>query len=93
MPKKTKVRCVGCGAIIRGQSTPMTLKITHSHRKLLESAKELGFTSSSWATGDVMKAPMHKKCFLFAIRVWKLAFITRALSPRRHHGEQPHPAI
>ena len=25
-----------------------------------------------------MEAPMHRKCFNFATRVWKLAFITRA---------------
>jgi hypothetical protein len=40
-----------------------------------------------------MEAPMHHKCFIFATRVWKFAFITRALSPRRHPGEQPRPAV
>jgi hypothetical protein len=93
MSKKVKVHCVGCGAIIRGQSTPLRLKITHGQQKLLDSARALGFTSSSWRIGDVMEAPMHQKCFTFATRVWKLAFITRALSPRRHPGEPPHPSL
>ncbi|MGA3406448.1 MAG: hypothetical protein ABSD49_12015 [Candidatus Bathyarchaeia archaeon] len=93
MPRKIRVRCVGCGAIIRGRSTPMMLKITHSQQKLLESARALGFTSSTWRIGGVMEAPMHRKCFIFATRVWKLAFITRALSPRRHPGELTHPSI
>jgi hypothetical protein len=69
----------------------MKLKITHNHQKLLESAKALGFNSSSWKIGDVMEAPMHNKCFNFATHVWKLAFVTRALSPRRLAGEPPHP--
>jgi len=71
----------------------MMLQITHSQQSLLESARALGFTSSNWRIGGVMKAPMHRKCFIFATRVWKLAFITRALSPRRHAGEPTHPSI
>ena len=91
MPKK--ILCVGCGGVIRGRSTPLRLQITHNHPRLQESARDLGFTSSSWRIGEVMEAPMHRKCFNFATRVWKLAFITRALSPRRHPGEQPRPAV
>jgi hypothetical protein len=89
----SRLNCVCCGSAITGQSTPMTLKITHSQQKLLESAKALGFTSPSWRIGDIMEAPMHRKCFEFAVRVWKLAFVTRALSPRRHAGEPPHPPV
>ena len=93
MPSKTAVHCVGCVAIIHGRSTPIRLQITHSQQRLLDSAKALGFTSLTWHIGGVMEAPMHRKCFNFAARVWKLAFITRALSPRRHPGEPPHPPV
>ena len=91
MPRASKLKCVACGSPIRGRSVPMRLKITHSQQKLLESAKGLGFTAPSWNIGNVMQAPMHRKCFNFATRVWKLAFVTRALSPRRQVGEPPHP--
>jgi len=91
MRGKARVNCIACGSVIRGRPVPMRLKITHSQDRLLESAKGLGFTSSSWNIGDVMEAPMHRRCFSFATRVWKLAFVTRALSPRRHPGEATHP--
>jgi hypothetical protein len=77
--------------MVRGLPVRMRLKITHSQRHLIESSKALGFTSPNWRIGEVMEAPMHRKCFNFAIRVWKLAFVTRSLSPRRHPGEPPHP--
>ena len=93
MPRESKVHCVGCGAIIRGRSTPIRLQITHSQKKLLESAKALGFTSSNWDIGNVMEGPMHHRCFIFATRVWKFAFATRALSPRRFPGDPPHPPV
>jgi len=91
MAKKTKVNCVVCGSVVRGRPVHLRLKITHNQRNLLESSKALGFTSSSWRIGDVMEAPMHRKCFIFTTRVWKLAFVTRSLSPRRQPGELPHP--
>jgi len=90
---KKKVKCVGCGRVVRGRPVSLRLKITHNQRGLLESSKALGLKSSSWRVGDVMEAPMHRKCFNFATRVWKLAFVTRALSPRRHPGEPPHPSV
>ena len=93
MPRKTAVKCVACGSAIRGRTFSLRLKITHSQQKLLESAKGLGFTSPTWSIGDVMEAPMHRKCFDFATRIWKLAFVTRALSPRRHPGEPAHPHL
>ena len=93
MARRTKVSCVGCGSAINGRSVPMKLKITHNQQKLLNSAKALGFESSTWAINDVMQAPMHRKCFTFATRVWRLAFVTRALSPRRHLGEPTHPHL
>jgi len=91
MPRKRRVSCVACGRALRGRPVSMRLKITHSQHKLLEAARGLGFTSLSWNIGDVMEAPMHRRCFDFAIRVWRLAFVTRALSPRRQSGEPAHP--
>ena len=93
MARGSKVSCVACGSVIKGRPVPMRLKITHNQQKLLNSAKALGFKSSSWAIDDVMQAPMHRKCFNFATRVWRLAFVTRALSPRRHPGEATHPHL
>jgi hypothetical protein len=75
MPRKNKLKYVACGSAIRGRPVPLRLKITHGQQKLLESAKGLGFTSSSWTIGDVMQAAMHRKCFDFATRFWKLAFV------------------
>lgn len=93
MVRRTRVNCVACGLVITGKSVPMRLKITHDQQKLLNTAKALGFKSHSWAIDDVMQAPMHRKCFNFATRIWKLAFVTRALSPRRHPGEPTHPHL
>jgi hypothetical protein len=91
MPSKIEINCVACGSAIEGEAVPLRLKITHGQEKLLQSAKSLGFTSSSWEIGGVMQAPMHGSCFNFAAKVWRLAFVTRALSPRRLPGELPHP--
>jgi hypothetical protein len=91
MSTRNDVSCVACGTSISGEPVPLKLKITHGQGKMVESAKALGFTSLSWNIGDVMQAPMHEKCFDFAARVWRLAFVTRALSPRRQPGEAPHP--
>ena len=93
MLRKSVVNCLGCGSPIYGSFSIMRLQITHNQQRLLEAAKMLGFTSSSWRIGDAMEAPMHRKCFNFATRVWKLAFVTRALSPRRYAGELPHPPL
>jgi hypothetical protein len=61
----------------------MQLQITHEQRKLMERAKELGFTSESWQAGDSMEGIFDKNCFNVAKLVWQVAFNTRALSPRR----------
>ncbi|HYY90460.1 MAG TPA: hypothetical protein VE955_00565 [Candidatus Dormibacteraeota bacterium] len=61
----------------------MTLQITSDEPRFVEKARELGFTSSSWQQGESMKGSFHKNCFDNAALLWKIAFETRAVSPRR----------
>lgn len=76
-------RCVACRDMIRGKPQMMRLQITHEEPKLIQRAKELGFTSASWRAGDSMEGNFDQKCFNLAALVWQIAFHTRALSPRR----------
>ncbi len=75
-------RCVACQNIIRDKPAVMRLQITHEEPKLIQRAKELGFSSASWRTGDSMEGKFDQKCFNLAAIVWQIAFHTRALSPR-----------
>lgn len=83
MSTKKVRKCVACGKPIRGKPALMQLQITHEQSKLMERAKELGFTSESWRAGDSMAGVFDKNCFNVAKLVWQVAFNTRALSPRR----------
>jgi hypothetical protein len=56
----------------------MHLQITHDHGRLMDRAKELGFTSGSWRTGDSMEGVFHKNRFKAARLVWQMAFNTHA---------------
>jgi hypothetical protein len=83
MPAKIAQKCVACGKPIRGKPALMRLQITHEQKKLMERAKELGFSSASWRAGDRMEGLFHENCFNVAKLIWQVAFNTRALSPRR----------
>jgi hypothetical protein len=61
----------------------MMLQITNDDRRFVEKARELGFTSDGWRQGESMKGALHKDCFDRAALLWKIAFETRAVSPRR----------
>ncbi len=61
----------------------MKLKIVSGETRLLDRAKKLGFTSSTWREGDFLLGYFDKKCFELAKRVWQVAFSTRLVSPRR----------
>ncbi len=61
----------------------MLLQITSDEPRFTEKAKELGFTADAWRQGESMKGVFHKNCFDRAALLWKIAFETRAVSPRR----------
>jgi hypothetical protein len=61
----------------------MMLQITNEEPRFVEKARELGFTSGAWRQGESMKGAFHKNCFDRAAVLWKIAFETRAVSPRR----------
>jgi hypothetical protein len=88
---KSKVYCVACKKPIQGKPSVMRLQITHKNPRMIECAKKVGFTSPNWDLEEEMQGAMHRQCFNQAMLIWEIAFHTRALSPRRHPGEPPHP--
>ncbi len=81
--KGLRQKCLACGKPIRGQPRTMRLKITSGETRLIDRAKELGFTSSTWKQGDFLQGNFDRKCFGLARFMWKVAFNTRLVSPRR----------
>ncbi len=82
-PKLQRTKCLACGKPIRGQPRIMKLKITSGENRLIERAKGLGFTSSTWKEDDFLQGYFDRKCFNLAMLIWQMAFNTRLLSPRR----------
>src|SRR6266568_3231274 len=80
--RTTGLRCVLCEKTIRGKPSIMKLQITSKEPRFIEKAKDLGFTSGTWLQGESMKGNFHKNCFDRAALIWKIAFETRAVSPR-----------
>ena len=93
LSKKSKIHCIACKRPIRGKPSVMRLQITHQNDKMIKCAKKVGFTSANWSVGEPMEGTFHKQCFKQAVLIWEIAFHTRALSPRRHLGEPPHPPV
>ncbi len=81
--KTPRTKCLGCGKALTGKPRVMKLQITSSRPEHLEGSKKLGFTSTTWKEGDYLQGSFHKKCFETAIHIWKVAFHTRPVSPRR----------
>jgi hypothetical protein len=81
--KRLKVNCITCKKPIQGKPRVMRLKITHEDDRMIKGAKKAGFTSENWQVGEEMQGAFHTQCFNQAIRIWEIAFHTRALSPRR----------
>ena len=82
-PKLQKVKCLACGKPISGPPRIMKLKITSGENRLIQRAKELGFTSSTWKQDDFLQGYFDRKCFNLVKLVWQVAFNTRLVSPRR----------
>jgi hypothetical protein len=61
----------------------MKLKIVNGEDTLLDRAKNLGLTSATWQEGDFLLANFDRNCFDLARQIWKLAFTTRLVSPRK----------
>ncbi len=77
------IKCLACGKPISGPPRIMKLRITSGENRLIERAKGLGFTSSTWKEDDFLQGYFDRKCFNLAKLVWQVAFNTRLLSPRR----------
>ncbi len=84
---RSQLRCLGCRRLIRDKPRTLMLKITDDEQKLMKLAKELGFTSSTWQKGDFIKAQFDANCFTIATRIWRVAFTTRLVRPRRVERE------
>lgn len=46
------------------------LKITQEEARLMERAKELGFTSPTWKAGDYLEGTFDESCFDIAKLMW-----------------------
>jgi hypothetical protein len=78
-----KTKCLGCGKLISGQPKLLKLKIVNGEDKLVDRAKSLGLTSLTWKEGDFFMAYYDRTCYKSAMQMWRVAFSTRLVSPRR----------